>query len=626
MLSVRDILKKRLDPTDPWMLALVQREAVWDEFRIARLLDSLLRHYPVGTLVLCQSRGAAHVLDAERKATPAGSSWQILDGQQRTNALAELFLSNDGQSCFFLHMSAPQPEDLKVSGKDERIRQYITWFNRDEPTHTAPDDVFQGPRGSQSNRSHWLDLAVFGNKLISETVSPPIEYSAWQLSDWHEWLKSIDHDFASILPGEPSQAVFAARARRLVEIWTDTELIPIQKVTLDGPEHILAVFTRLNIEGVRTAPAEIFFAGVKTKWPQAEEQILPIQRRSGKLIERRTALEIVARLASFETTGGDLLPLDLNRLKGDEGANIVLAMQRISISREFLLRIETLSNYLREKSGLGYGLRFVDRNLLPHVYGWAASHPQLESADLSDAALYLLGSTLFRLYPKFRDTYSRLAMVCSLKSGRESAAFPTREILDETVELPGLASLPQTSTPEKIRDRFVNSAPWRIFLSVAQNIPFNPGHEVEWDHIYAQSLQSRMKLRRPGWPKVRFHEHRGLAWRTGNICALDARLNKAAQDDRPRQKLTKLENGEYGFPLWPESLFLTGEKPGEEKALLFDADEKLEVEDRSQFEQIDQAMEYFNQFVTSREDRLWTTLLVRFPGIQSFIEKLGRPD
>lgn len=626
MPSVSDILRKRMDPADPWMLALVQREAVWDEFRIARLFDSLLRHYPVGALVLCQSRGAAHVLDAERRATTAGSSWQILDGQQRTNALAELFLSSGEESCFFLHMSARLPEDLKARGKDERIRQYLTWFDRDEQTHGASDDAFRGPRGSQSDRSHWLDLSVFGNKLISGTVSFPNGYADWQASDWRDWLKSIDPDFASILPGESSQESFIVRARRLAEIWADTELIPIQKVVLDGPEHILAAFTRLNVEGVRTAPVEIFFAGVKTRWPRAEEQILPIQRRSGKLMDRRTALEIIARLATFETTGGDMLPLDLNRLRGDEGANIVQAMQHISVNHEFLQRVELLSNYLREKSGLGYGLRFVDRNLLPHVFGWAASHRQLESADLSDAALYLLGSTLFRLNSRYRDTFSRLAMVLSLKSGKESSAFPTEAILDETCELPGLDSLPQTSTPEMIRNGFVNSAPWRLFLSVAQSIPFDPGHEVEWDHIYAQSLQGRMKLRRPGWPRVRFHEQRGLIWRTGNVCVLDARLNEAAQDDRPRRKLARLKNGEYGFPQWPESLFLTGDEHEGEIALLFSADKMLEVEDRSQFEQIDQAMGYFGEFVKSREDRLWMALLGKFPAVQVFIDKLGRSD
>lgn len=41
--SVADLIRKRLDPDDPWRLALVQRHIVWDEVRMARLLDSLLR-------------------------------------------------------------------------------------------------------------------------------------------------------------------------------------------------------------------------------------------------------------------------------------------------------------------------------------------------------------------------------------------------------------------------------------------------------------------------------------------------------------------------------------------------------------------------------------------------------
>ena len=54
-------------------------------------------------------------------------------------------------------------------------------------------------------------------------------------------------------------------------------------------------------------------------------------------------------------------------------------------------------------------------------------------------------------------------------------------------------------------------------------------------------------------------EGSGLA--DGEYVALDARLNKAAQDDRPRQKLTKFEGaGEYGFPSGPSRYFLTGEE------------------------------------------------------------------
>ena len=72
MPSVSDILRKRLDSASPWMLALVQREAVWDEFRIARLLDSLLRHYPVGTLVTLSVERGGTCARRRKKGNPCG--------------------------------------------------------------------------------------------------------------------------------------------------------------------------------------------------------------------------------------------------------------------------------------------------------------------------------------------------------------------------------------------------------------------------------------------------------------------------------------------------------------------------------------------------------------------------
>ena len=41
---------------DPWQLALVQRSLVWDEVRIARLLDSLLAGYPIGRAGAAEAR------------------------------------------------------------------------------------------------------------------------------------------------------------------------------------------------------------------------------------------------------------------------------------------------------------------------------------------------------------------------------------------------------------------------------------------------------------------------------------------------------------------------------------------------------------------------------------------
>ena len=60
--SVAELIARRLDEHDPWRLALVQRHLVWDEVRMAHLLDSLLAGYPIGSLLVCRVRQEAHVL------------------------------------------------------------------------------------------------------------------------------------------------------------------------------------------------------------------------------------------------------------------------------------------------------------------------------------------------------------------------------------------------------------------------------------------------------------------------------------------------------------------------------------------------------------------------------------
>lgn len=609
MLSVSQILAKRFDRSDPWMLALVQRDRVWDEYRIARLLDSLVQNYPIGTLILCQSQTPVPAFDGERKVADAGASWQILDGQQRINALSEIFSATPGPFHFFLHMSAARPQDLAVGGKDERIRQYITWVCA---TELGRDDLFQGRRGLQSERSHWLDLSCFGEKLRSGSAVCPDHPESFGMANWREWLNSIDNKFSLIFQGPEQEANFLDRCKQLIHIWRD-EIIPVQDLNLKGPEEILQVFARLNMEGIRTSPADVFFAGVKTRWRTAEERLRAITKASGEVVNRMTALEIVARLASYERNEDDLLPLDLKRLKGNKGGQLIDTMESIAISPDFLWRVEKLSRYLREESGLGFGLQCVDHNLLPHVFAWAAKHSELDTSGRNSAALYLLGATLFRLYGTFRDRFSRLAMKLSIEAGRSSRSFPTEEVLerirDNWPDLP----LPRPSTPQKVRDEFVNSGPWRLFLSVAQDIPFSPCYPIEWDHIYPQSQRHRMKLRRPGWPKAAFHADHKLVWRAGNMCALHARLNEAAQDERPRQKLQKLRNADYGYALQPESLFLSDK----EEALLIQADNLLDA-NKTECQQIDNAMETFKQYVESREERMWNVLLDRFPRLKVF--------
>ena len=72
-------------------------------------------------------------------------------------------------------------------------------------------------------------------------------------------LTSLDRKFdpASLTPQQ--QRVARDRLRQLVELW-HRRSIPVQNLDLGGPEDVLQVFTRVNLEGEPLANDDVFFA------------------------------------------------------------------------------------------------------------------------------------------------------------------------------------------------------------------------------------------------------------------------------------------------------------------------------------------------------------------------------
>ena len=95
-ISVGELVRRRAgDGADPWHLALVQRDVVWDQLRMRYLVDSLLEGYPIGSLLVCRVASQSRVMrldGSERNVQDAEpETWQLLDGQQRINALFSVF-------------------------------------------------------------------------------------------------------------------------------------------------------------------------------------------------------------------------------------------------------------------------------------------------------------------------------------------------------------------------------------------------------------------------------------------------------------------------------------------------------------------------------------------------------
>ncbi|MDY0001550.1 MAG: DUF262 domain-containing protein [Polyangia bacterium] len=615
---------QRTQRKDAWKLALVQRDVVWDEFRVAKLLDSILAGYPIGTLLLCRTKDRTYELDLETRQLARGDSWQLLDGQQRCVALGALFLppaarGEERAVRFFWRLAGSQP-DLKTGKRDPKILDYIRWGEpgSEEESKTLPPGATRG---------EWIDLALLGEWLLSKRRVDAAAIERYDEDALGRLLLSIDEAIEPV--DDESFHVVRGRLARLVERF-DKPWIPVQRIELEGAEDVLHVFARANMEGVRTSPADVFFAAVKTAWPDAEESLASVCQRSGGFLSRMQALRAVARVASLQEGGKDLVPLDVARLKGEAGRAVVDAMQKVSHDQELLDRWRRLGRYLAKPNVLGLGIRHIDEHLLDHVLAWIAARREPASTDeLATAAGYVFWGSAFRLYGIFRDTFSRDAMTRAWEAGRSAESLPVEAILRYAREKwhnlsygRGVVRAPWHASGRERREvcRAVVNDRGRLFLCIAQRIPIplnargaKKPISFDWDHIVAQHFRStRMKWRGPdGKQWKRLHPKTYLMGRAGNLCLLEACLNRALQDSAPGAKLSTIDDYRKQGTLQPERLFLN--RP--ERRLLGRLDDYLE---RREPEDVDGMMKVFERFVGYREWRLWRYAVRTFPIVATF--------
>jgi hypothetical protein len=611
--SVQDIVRIWTNrSSDTWKLALVQRDAAWDEYRAAKLLDSLLRGYPIGGLLLCQTRESTRVLERgeiARRASVDDQAWQLLDGQQRTLAIAAIFAPSSTEGArFFLNMSE-QLIDLAAKGRDNKIRRYITW-----QTLTSQESFSSG-------RRFWIDLGCLGAALLKDAAVLGDERSEKTLEELCALLKVIDPEFDEILPG--GDDTFMQRIQAIKRIWFE-EWIPIHRVKLESAAEVLQVFTRVNLEGVRTSPTDIFFAGVKTCWNDAEE-LLDGMAQYVKGLDRYDALRLSARVASFQKHQQDLIPLDLNRLKGAQGQELVDGMKNV-VGLMQTNCIKQVGDYFVSGKGLGYAMHFVDKHLLDHVFCWVLQRSRNNQGELSDHSLsrlaaYLVGATAFRLYPIFGDTFSRLVFEICFAAEQREEDFPIALVLTKVKDRwrnlrHYRTQVPRLHSEEDARE-LVRASP-HLFLSIVQSLPYRLPDRcgLDWDHIYAQSLAHRMKWRgERGEEHLRYHSDYDLVWKVGNLCGLSAFLNRSAGNKRPIEKLEDIKRYQDSGVVWAPDLFISSQ----EKEMLLAADRLLDEK------KIADAMRAFKSFVEAREGRIWQEALRKLPDLQMFTDIL-RPE
>lgn len=182
-----------------------QRRIKWDPSDAQKLIDSIFRGYPVGTLLFWVREAPAAIIrhgSVEIEAEARGDALWVVDGQQRLHCLARVLL-----------------------GEGVPTEEFALYFDLETQSFKHP------PRGDPPN--HWLPMT----EVLDED----------RLQEWVFARK------------ESLSAEFRQRAFRLGRVIRQFE-IPSYAVRAPGESTVREIFSRINSSGKRMETHEVFDA------------------------------------------------------------------------------------------------------------------------------------------------------------------------------------------------------------------------------------------------------------------------------------------------------------------------------------------------------------------------------
>lgn len=195
----------------------IQREFVWTGSKIPRLLDSLYREWPVGSILLWHTELDIPIKSAAIvQGSPVGVRPSILlDGQQRMTTLARVMA----------------PDRLPEGQKPPDIR-----------FHPGRRE-FKTANAIQAKNPAWISVSsVLEDGAQFRQLLKPLELADEQEDEWYEVLSDV--------------------AKRIRDYH-----LPVQTVTIDDYEQVAEIFNRVNTGGRPLSKGDLIMGVLAARWP-----------------------------------------------------------------------------------------------------------------------------------------------------------------------------------------------------------------------------------------------------------------------------------------------------------------------------------------------------------------------
>jgi hypothetical protein len=265
-----------LDPTlfglllqvdrDEIVLPAMQRPFVWKEDRIYRLIDSLLRGFPIGAVMLWKTttvqrfRRLPRDVDTEtpevfnfETATDSSNKYLVLDGQQRLTSLFAAFKGTYNHKRLFIDVLSGSPE-----GKDPGNEYYDCKFL------TAGDAAsFSEPNSGA--RRYYMPI----QDLIKIN---PVHAAQAAHKKAHE-LKLTESEAERITDIFIRCATILGNSKSLQVITVDEDPSHVTPI-----EEILEIFVRVNSGGLVLQKSDLLMSLLDLKWNDIQPELQRLVR------------------------------------------------------------------------------------------------------------------------------------------------------------------------------------------------------------------------------------------------------------------------------------------------------------------------------------------------------------
>ncbi|MBR1417630.1 MAG: DUF262 domain-containing protein [Synergistaceae bacterium] len=240
--SIAEVLKNiNLDEKGGIFLPYIQRDFVWDEEQICLLLDSLMRGYPTGTILIWETDESINYRRFAEDYSPKSIAYDflisgdgitrayILDGQQR---LQSLYIAMHGT----------------YGGK-------ALYFNLLSDEESGYEFKFIAQAAAKDN---WLNVPEF----LASSKQP----------DFNTIDEFIKHKIISPLLSNEIKSLILNNANRLYRAFKTDHNIPLQKLAGLPSDDIAKIFIRTNSGGVVLDATDLIMATISSEWIGAKQE------------------------------------------------------------------------------------------------------------------------------------------------------------------------------------------------------------------------------------------------------------------------------------------------------------------------------------------------------------------